>query len=120
MPRKKKEWNDGLKSKPGVGGRVRGRDYTYLWKYQGVLHHMNLAWVRMKAQCKFRKEDFYLTFEDYQKLWEGNWDKRGRRPEDLCLSRKDWDGEWSLDNCHLIPRLEHFREVRRRQCLAVK
>ena len=107
-PYQPRVWDDGLKGS-SKGGRVRGRDYSYLRQYHGILNEIRLSWVRMKAQCKFRKEEFLLSFEEYQQIWDGQWHLRGRCSEDVCLSRKDCDDAWSLENCHIITRLEHFR-----------
>ena len=107
-PYQKRVWTDGLKGS-SKGGRVKGRDYSYLREYHGVLNDIRLSWVRMKAQCKFRKELFELTFEEYVKIWEGQWHNRGRQPVDVCISRIDPTGAWSLENCHIITRQEHFK-----------
>jgi hypothetical protein len=37
------------------------------------------------------------------------WEHRGRALEQLCLSRIDWEGEWSIDNVQIITREEHFK-----------
>jgi hypothetical protein len=62
-----------------------------------------------KAQCNYRQEEFTLTFEQYEQIWVGQWDKRGRTPDCVCMTRLDWDGAWELGNVEIITRAEHFR-----------
>lgn len=50
-----------------------------------------------------------LTFEDYQRLWMGNWDKKGRNKDDYCLVREDPEGAWVNGNVLCLPRVEHLR-----------
>jgi hypothetical protein len=114
MARYKKVWNDGLKGEktatnPLGGGRVKGRDYSYLCNHKGGQPGQYISYLRMKAQCRFRHEEFELTWEDYLAVWQDQWHNRGRRPKDVCLTRRDADGSWSLDNVEIVSRLEHLR-----------
>jgi len=120
MAWKGKEWKDGLvqpktKSNPRGAGRVKGRDYSYLCDYKGGEPGQYISWLRMKAQCNYRDEEFELSWEDYLAVWQGWWHFRGRQPKDICLTRRDPDGPWTLDNCMLISRHEHFKMTRARQ-----
>ena len=121
MARIKRVWNDGLKTaktptNPKGGGRVAGRDYSYLYKYPGAQSEQRVGWLRMKAQAKFRNEPFEITWEDYLKIWEGRWHQRGSSRESYTLQRIDWKGGWTLNNVHIVSRLEHWR----RQCSLLK
>jgi len=71
----------------------------------------NLAWNRHKAQCNFRSEAFDLSFQDWCDFWvtEELWDRRGRRIDDLVLTRQDWEQPWSRDNCAIITRDTHLK-----------
>lgn len=85
----------------------------HTWKVQGMVpHKQHIAWQRSKAQAVFRGESWELTFEQYQELWVGCWEKRGRGRDDMCLSREDPDGAWDTINTSVIPRLEHLRRQR--------
>lgn len=111
---KKRIWNDGLKAEktatnPKGGGRVPGRDYSYLNTYPGAQAEHRLSWCRMRAQAKYRNEGWDLTWEQYQEIWEGKWHLKGRASDDLCLTRIDWSGAWTMDNVNLVFRLEHLR-----------
>lgn len=68
------------------------------------------AWMKHKAQAKFRGEDYELEFEDWERLWPDEaWFNRGRGRDCLILSRRDWAGAWSVDNCEIITKLEYGR-----------
>jgi len=80
------------------------------WKVQGEIPHQQyLAWLQMKAQAMYRKEIFALSFEEYQQIWLGYWDKKGRGSDDYCLTREDPDGAWIRGNVLCLPRVEHLR-----------
>ena len=82
----------------------------HLWKVQGEIPHKQyLVWLQMRAQANYRKELFLLTFEEFQQLWLGNWERKGRSNTDYCLTREDPDGAWILGNVVCIPRIEHLR-----------
>ena len=77
--------------------------------YPGILAVKRLAYVRMRAQAKFRDEDWQLTWAEFLTMWEGKWHMRGRDNRSLCMSREDWDGPWDNKNTIIITRLEHLR-----------
>lgn len=82
----------------------------HCWKVQGEIPHKQyLAWLQMKAQASYREESFELTFEDFQRLWQKNWDRKGRASDDFCLTRQDPMGAWSPENTLCVRRVEHLR-----------
>lgn len=82
----------------------------HVWKVQGeVAHAQYCCWLKMKAQADFRGEPWELSFEDYQRAWQGHWHLKGRGILAYCLTREDPDLGWHLDNVVCIPRQEHFR-----------
>ena len=93
---------------PRGGGRPPG-PRPDLQRFPGILGRQRIAWDRMKAQAKFRHEEFNLSWQEFQEVWEGQWHLRGRAVDDLCLTRCDWWGPWSRDNVELCLRKEHFR-----------
>jgi hypothetical protein len=112
---KPKKWTDGLvqpktATNPKGGGRVTGRDYSYLNTYPGEQAEYRMSWSRMKAQAKYRDEGWDLTWEQYQEIWADKWHLKGRGREDLCLTRIDWTGPWSITNVSLVFRIEHLRK----------
>lgn len=82
----------------------------HCWKVQGEIPHQQyLAFLQMRAQANYRGEKFLLTFEDYQTLWQGHWDQKGRSNQSYCLSRIDPNGSWDLANTKCLPRIEHLQ-----------
>lgn len=82
----------------------------HCWKVQGEIPHaQHLAWLQMRAQANYRKEIFLLTFEDFQMLWAGFWNRKGRGTDDYCLTREDPNGAWERSNVLCMPRVEHLR-----------
>jgi hypothetical protein len=81
-----------------------------------VQHDMYYAWAKHRSQARYRKEPYDLTWEDWQVIWANPVDflRRGRRPEDLTLTRIDDDGAWTRDNVIIITRLEQLRKARDR------
>ena len=81
------------------------------WKNSDpLIHKKYMPFLRHRAQCAFRKEDYELTFEDWLVIWtEEAWSLRGRDRNALCMTRKDVEGSWRLDNCELVTRVEMLR-----------
>jgi hypothetical protein len=63
----------------------------------------------MRAQANYRREIFALSLEEFQRLWQGYWDKKGRGVDDYCLTREDPEGAWIWGNVVCMPRVEHLR-----------
>jgi hypothetical protein len=74
-----------------------------------VPHKQYICWLQMKAQANYRKELWMLSFEEYQTIWQGRWDQKGRGIDDFCLTREDQKGAWVWGNVLCIPRHEHLR-----------
>ena len=93
------------------GYHTKGKLRPHIWLTgpDPIRHEQYHCWQMHKAQCKFRQEEFTLTFEQYEELWQGRWLERGRTPDAVCMTRLDWDGAWELGNVELITRKEHFR-----------
>jgi hypothetical protein len=93
--------------------RQRG-ERPHTWKRGPNRMHkdMNMSFLRMRAQCKFRSEPFELTFDDYLAVWEANWKRRGRTEGSLNITRRDPTGAWSRDNVHLVERRSNLEPWR--------
>lgn len=71
------------------------------------------AYLKHRAQARFRKEDYSLTWDTWQSLWtDAVWAKRGRKSDDLILGRVDWDLGWLDNNVEIMTRKRHF-EIRK-------
>jgi hypothetical protein len=44
-------------------------------------------------------------------LWKTDqrWKNKGRHPENLCMTRCDYEKPWTVDNVKFITRHEHYR-----------
>jgi hypothetical protein len=73
-------------------------------------HEMFTAWHKHRAQARFRKEPYELSFEDFITVW-GSYTEfkcRGKTPESLCMTRRIDSGAWSVANCEIITRYEQL------------
>jgi len=73
-------------------------------------HSMYVPWMKMKAQANFRNEPWDLSFEEFFTAWNGQWEKRGRASEALCMTRIDYEGDWNANNIVIITRKEHCQK----------
>tara|TARA_R100000781_G_C3990025_1_gene96599 strand:+ start:118 stop:507 length:390 start_codon:yes stop_codon:yes gene_type:complete len=72
-------------------------------------HEQYRAWMLKKTQAKFRNEGWNLSFEEFVKIWKGRWFMKGK--DGLWLTRVDNTKAWSVKNCKLTTRSNHFRHV---------
>jgi hypothetical protein len=81
-----------------------------------VQHDMYYAWQKHRAQASYRGEAHDLTWDDWRDIWANPVDflNRGRRPENLTLTRVDDDGAWTRDNVEVMTRLDQLRKARDR------
>ncbi len=84
-------------------------------KFPGKLAVYRLSWCRMRAQANYRGEVWDITWEEYQNLWEGRWHLRGTHKGSLGMSRRDWQGPWTLDNVEICLREQHWHRQRQAQ-----
>jgi hypothetical protein len=85
----------------------------HTWKVQGEIpHQQNIAWLRAQAQARFRNEVWLLDFDDFQRLWAGLWQFRGRGSEDYVMTRDDHQGAWVLGNVSVTRRYEYLKRHR--------
>ena len=82
-----------------------------------VMHDMYYAWLKHKSQAAYRNEAYSLSWEEWQTVWGNpvNFLNRGRKPEDLTITRIDDDGAWDIDNVQLMTRLEQLRKAMARK-----
>ena len=78
-----------------------------------LTHDKYYAFLKHKAQARYRGEDYRLTFDDWKDLWPDNlWLQRGTRVDDLCLSRHDFEDGWYINNVDIMTRREHLSKKR--------
>jgi len=83
-----------------------------LWTYPDPeQHQQHIAYMRMKAQAAYRKEQFDLTIEEFFQLWENDWQLRGRSINDKCMHRINPNKPWTFTNCEVIYRWEYLKKA---------
>lgn len=98
------------RAKPGNEhlGRPGGPD-TWITGPDPELRNRYYAYLKHRAQCRFRNEEYTLTFDDWLTLWPDElWYKRGRRITDLVLTRAVFSEGWHMGNCHVEDRKTHL------------
>jgi len=95
--------------KKGQVANPRGRDK---WVYPMLKDPWHRRYARMKAQAKFRNEEWNLTPEEYMKMWEESGVKEhcGRQAHEYCMVRKDPIEAWSTNNCIIVTRRMHLKK----------
>lgn len=85
------------------------RPHAWITGTDPLRHEMYHPWQLAKAQANFRGEGWDIDYEDYYKMWKPFWSQRGRAPDCMCMTRTDYNGDWTLDNVEIITREEHFK-----------
>lgn len=68
------------------------------------------AYLKHRSQCRWRKEDYDLSFEDWERFWPDElFEKRGRSAESLLLTREDMRAGWTAENCFVQSRTDHLK-----------
>jgi len=90
----------------------RGKERPQVWKCgpDPYKHRMYIPFLKVKAQARYRQEEFELDFEEFYQLWNGHWDQRGRHSDNLVMTRIDWGSPWAQDNIVLITRKEQCQK----------
>lgn len=73
------------------------------------VHYQYQQYVQHRNQAQWRGEQYELSFEQYQQLWQHRWHQRGRTKNTYCLTRKDYSKPWDIDNSEVIARADHNR-----------
>ena len=95
----------------GRAGKGTGeRPHTWIVGTDPVRHQQYTAWHRARAQAHYRRELWSITFDQWVKLWAGNWHRRGRHKHCLMLMKRRWKEPWSTRNAHLVNR-DQFHAV---------
>lgn len=81
-----------------------------------VTHEKYVAFLRARSQARFRREAWDLSFEEWVEFWGEDWLRRGRRPDQIRMSRRDWTQPWCLSNMIKMSQRDHniYNAQRRR------
>ena len=70
------------------------------------------AYLKHRAQAKYRGESYSLTWEDWETVWEDHlWEQRGKGSQALCLAQIDCDKGWHAGNVEIISRNEQVSKT---------
>jgi hypothetical protein len=71
------------------------------------------AWMKHKAQAKFRNEEHTISYEEWCELWTVElFLLRGRRAQDYCMYKQDIELGWHADNVTVGVRQEYLNRAR--------
>lgn len=99
-----------MKISPSRAGKGTGmRPWTWITGPDELLHEQYYAFLKQRAQARFRREAWNLSFEQFHQIWAQDWHRRGRASSDMCMTRDDYDLPWDLSNVTIVPRHEHVR-----------
>lgn len=90
-------------------GRGRKSDPS-VWKTgpDPARRELYYAFLKHRSQAVYRQEDYSLTWEAWETMWEGCWLQRGKLSDNLILGRVNWDRGWHEDNVEIMTRRTHF------------
>lgn len=106
----------GSQAKPTTTRKIRRRSpETWISGPDPIEHDKYYAWQKHRAQARYRKEDYNLSWEDFRTLWPNDmFVQRGRRPDDYCMIRLDSSEPWEPGNVEVVTRLYHLSTQKER------
>ena len=77
-----------------------------------IQHEKYYAFLKHRAQARYRGEPYRLTWAQWQRLWPHRlWQRRGRGAHSVRLTQIDATLGWSVQNCRIRSHHAHMREV---------
>ena len=73
------------------------------------------AYVLSRNQARARQQQWLLTEQEYDEMWQGKEDQRGRGANSLSLCRIDLDKPWIRENCVLMTRTQYRAKMKKKQ-----
>ena len=70
----------------------------YNQKYLGSLRE---RFNSQRCTSRRRGVEFNLSFDEWAWFWNGHWDKRGNKPDQLAMCRNNDEGAYELGNIYL-------------------
>lgn len=72
------------------------------------------AFLKHKAQARYRGESYTLTWPDWEALWRDDlWEQRGKGSRSLCLAQVDQEKGWHVNNVEIIERRDQVSRTHR-------
>ena len=80
-----------------------------------VDHQLFTDCMRARAQAWYMGQEWTITEDEYIGLWRKNdlYKQKGRHSNEYCLTRVNYDKDWTIDNVQLITREEHYKYCNR-------
>ena len=72
---------------------------------------MYYVFLQQKTQARYRNEAWEFEFQDWLTCWGENWNNRGRKPEQYCMTRLDTTKPWSPSNIEVKQRKKFLSET---------
>ena len=105
------KWDIGKRPK-GARGTKPVEEY-WCTEEATIKHDKYYAWMKHRAQAKFRKEEHTITLDEWMDLWTDEaFLQRGRSKDSLCLQQKDVGKGWHLNNVEIVSRLTHLKRAK--------
>jgi len=78
-----------------------------------ICHDKYYAWLKHRSQATYRKEDYELTWDQWESLWPHElFLRRGKGPDSVCLVQLDRSVGWNIDNVEIIVRKTHYSGIK--------
>ena len=93
---------------------MRGiRPHTWISGPDPIDHRLYTDCQRARAQAWYRGENWFITEQEYIDLWrtDDRYLRKGKTLNSLCMTKRDHDLDWTVDNVEFIERGEHFRQT---------
>ncbi len=91
------------------------RNYTRIDNL--VQRNLRRCWQNQMTQCKFRGEEYHITWEEYRDLWLENdrWQQKGTTSSSTVMWRIDKTQPWSVTNIEFMTRTEQLKQKKTRK-----
>jgi hypothetical protein len=73
------------------------------------LRRRHRAWVMLCCQARFRGEECTITEQEFFDIWAPYWSQRGRRSDQMTMTRIDPELPWTRANVEILTRAEHLK-----------
>tara|TARA_R110000803_G_scaffold38347_4_gene82819 strand:- start:1636 stop:2085 length:450 start_codon:yes stop_codon:yes gene_type:complete len=99
---------------PGIRGRNPNPDAWQTGPCR-IAHDKHYGFLKHKAQANYRNEEYTLTLEQWETMWnDEDWIARGRKSDNMCMQQITPGKGWHLSNVEVVPRRKHFSDIKRR------